>query len=133
MARLEHANITVSDLDATADAYASWFGWRVRWQGASIHGGRSIHVGGANDYLRNLFAGGRKAARRKRRIGYGHVGALNHIGVVVDDLDAVERKVVSIGLTPHSHADYEPGRRFYFDDPDGIEFESRTVRLIEAS
>ena len=31
--------------------------------------------------------------------------------------------VVAAGLTPFSHADYEPGRRFYFLDPDGIEYE----------
>ena len=27
------------------------------------------------------------------------------------------------GYEPFSHADYEPGRRFYFLDRDGIEFE----------
>ena len=27
------------------------------------------------------------------------------------------------GLEPFSHGDYEPGRRFYFLDPDGIEYE----------
>jgi glyoxylase I family protein len=32
--------------------------------------------------------------------------------------------VVAAGLTPFSHADYEPGRLFYFLDPDGIEFEA---------
>ncbi|MEC7669548.1 MAG: VOC family protein, partial [Pseudomonadota bacterium] len=26
-------------------------------------------------------------------------------------------------LIPHNHADYEPGKRFYFDTPDGIEIE----------
>lgn len=122
MARLEHANITVSDLDATADRLCALFGWLRRWEGASIHGGRSIHVGGVNDYLA-IYSRGDEGGAPKAPDSYGHVGALNHIGVVVDDLDAVERKVVSIGLTPHSHADYEPGRRFYFDDPDGIEFE----------
>jgi catechol 2,3-dioxygenase-like lactoylglutathione lyase family enzyme len=50
-------------------------------------------------------------------------GGLNHIGVVVDDLDAVERRVLAAGFETHNHADYEPGRRFYFDDADGIEFE----------
>ncbi len=45
------------------------------------------------------------------------------MGIVVDDLDAVEQRVIAAGLTPTNHDDYEPGRRFYFDDPDGIEFE----------
>lgn len=48
---------------------------------------------------------------------------LNHLGVLVDDLDDTERRVVSAGLTPFNHGDYEPGRRFYFFDPDGIEYE----------
>ena len=32
------------------------------------------------------------------------------------------------GLTPFSHGDYEPGRRFYFFDPDGIEYEVISYR-----
>ena len=47
---------------------------------------------------------------------------LNHIGIEVDDLDAAEARVIAAGLRPFSHADYEPGRRFYFLDPDGIEY-----------
>ena len=46
---------------------------------------------------------------------------LNHVGLVVDDLAAAE--AVAAGLVPFNHADYEPGRRFYFFDWDGIEFE----------
>jgi hypothetical protein len=39
------------------------------------------------------------------------------------DLGAIERKVIARGLAPFNHADYEPGRRFYFFDEDGIEYE----------
>ena len=38
-------------------------------------------------------------------------------------LAEAEARVTSAGYAPHSHADYEPGKRFYFDGPDGIEFE----------
>ena len=31
--------------------------------------------------------------------------------------------VVEAGFKPINHADYEPGRRFYFHDHDGIEYE----------
>ena len=51
------------------------------------------------------------------------VGGLNHIGIVVDDLGAMEERVIAAGLKPHSHQDYEPGRRFYFHDRDRIEYE----------
>ena len=40
-----------------------------------------------------------------------------------DDLDAADERVRAAGFEPHSHADYEPGRRFYFHDADGIEWE----------
>ena len=54
---------------------------------------------------------------------YDTTGALNHIGVTVDDLDAAETLVKAQGFTPVNHADYEPGRRFYFRDHDGVEYE----------
>jgi hypothetical protein len=50
-------------------------------------------------------------------------GHVNHIGIVVDDLDEIERRVKSIGFEPHIHADYEPWRRFYFYDDTGLEIE----------
>ena len=56
MARLEHLNVTVRDPDVTAAMLVDLFGWRVRWQGAAIHGGRSVHVGGADSYLA-VYAG----------------------------------------------------------------------------
>jgi hypothetical protein len=31
-------------------------------------------------------------------------------------------------LRPFAHADYAPGRRFYFLDPDGIEYEVVSYR-----
>ena len=54
---------------------------------------------------------------------YTQMGGLNHIGVVVQDIKAIEKKVSDAGFTPHNHGDYEPGLRFYFDGPDGIEYE----------
>lgn len=119
MARLEHANITVSDPAATAGMLGRLFGWRIRWQGDAIHDGHTIHVGGDDDYIAVYSMGATETAAQS----YGSVGALNHIGVVVEDLDATEALVAAEGLTPHNHADYEPGRRFYFHDRDGIEWE----------
>jgi predicted enzyme related to lactoylglutathione lyase len=51
------------------------------------------------------------------------VNGLNHIGVVVDDLDAIEARVKAEGFEAYSHDDYEPGRRFYCSDNTGLEFE----------
>ena len=118
--KLEHLNVTVSDPDRTAVMLINLFGWKIRWRGDAIHGGESIHVGSDDDYIA-IYRLDPEAAP----IGdhYRRVGGLNHIGVVVDDIDAAEARVKALGFEPHSHADYEPGRRFYFDDADGIEFE----------
>ncbi len=119
-ARIEHLNITVPDPDATAAWLCDVFGWHVRWQGDAIHGGRSLHVGADDTYLAIYNPGGALEAATN---SYTRVAGLNHVGVVVDDLDAVEAKVTAAGFKTHSHADYEPGRRFYFHDADGIEYE----------
>jgi len=65
----------------------------------------------------------RETPARDELASYDRLNGLNHLGIVVDDLDDAEERVTAAGLTPRSHADYEPGRRFYFDDADGLEFE----------
>ena len=120
MTRLEHVNITVADPATSADLLCRLFGWRIRWQGPGMTTGRTIHVGGDDSYVA-LFTYG--DARPSREESYRTIAGLNHIAVVVDDLDATEARVKAAGLTPMNHADYEPGRRFYFDTPDGIEIE----------
>lgn len=117
--RIEHVNVTVTDPERVAALMTALFDWRVRWSGPARDCGRSIHVGSEDHYVA-LYTGDRE-----------HYGAedfakgrpLNHIGIVVDDLDAVERRVIAAGLQPFAHADYAPGRRFYFLDYDGIEYE----------
>lgn len=113
---LEHVNITVSDIDRSAALLAQLMGWRIRWRGPSQLGGETIHVGGDDDYIAVYTRG---TVPRPFAKGV----PLNHVGLVVDDLDAAEAVVTAAGLEPFNHADYEPGRRFYFFDWDGIEFE----------
>lgn len=120
--RIEHVNLTVSDCDRAARLMETLFGWSVRWQGPARDAGRTVHVGSPDHYLALYTARDLGAVRLPK----GH--PLNHVGVEVDDLDAVERRVMEAGLTPFSHGDYEPGRRFYFLDRDGIEFEVVSYR-----
>ena len=121
MATLEHVNLTVSDITATGRWLGAVFGWRERWKGGSIHNGTTAHVGDATSYIA-LYTPPDGPGQRSDE-SYFVRGGLNHVAVVVDDLDAVEARVRAAGFAPHSHADYEPGRRFYFDDHDGIEWE----------
>ena len=121
--RIEHVNLTVSDPDRAARLMHSLFGWHVRWSGPARDGGRTVHVGSARDYLA-LHAPADGAAA----VPFGKARPLNHVGVEVDDLDAAEARVRAAGLAPFGHDDYDPGRRFYFLDPDGIEFEVVSYR-----
>lgn len=119
---LEHANVTVTDPDTTAALLCDLFDWEVRWSGPALAGGHTVHVGEAGNgqtYVAVYTVDGTSGSHTRRPVP----GNLNHLGIVVDDLDAVETKVIAAGLFPHSHSDYDPGRRFYFDDNDGIEYE----------
>ena len=122
--RIEHVNVTVSDPDRVAKLMESVFGWEVRWQGPSMAGGRTIHVGTDRHYVAVYTDPSRTYSDQDFTKGR----PLNHIGIEVDALDETEARVIAAGLVPFSHGDYEPGRRFYFLDPDGIEYEVVSYR-----
>ncbi len=117
---LEHINITVSNPGKTAERLSALFGWTIRWSGKATNSGHTVHVGGKNSYLAVYSKGSPSQPER----GEGkHAKGLNHVGVVVDDLEKVERRVNRAGFETYNFGEYEPGRRFYFRDSDGIEFE----------
>jgi catechol 2,3-dioxygenase-like lactoylglutathione lyase family enzyme len=119
-ASLEHVNITVSDPKATAAVLIDLFDWKIRWEGVGMKTGYTVHVGTDTGYVA-LFSFGDPAEIKGDH--FYLKGALNHIGITVDDLDTTEAKVKAAGFETHSHADYEPGQRFYFNDHDGVEYE----------
>ena len=119
-AQLEHANFTVSDPAATAAWMQDVFGWHIRWEGDAMAGGHTKHVGTEDRYVA-LYNPGRTAEAKAS--SYHTLGGLNHVAVVVEDIDATEKAVQAHGFVPKNHADYEPGQRFYFHDADGIEYE----------
>ncbi|MEO9463380.1 MAG: VOC family protein [Marinomonas sp.] len=114
--QLEHANISVTDPERSADLFIKLCGWHERWRGPSQKHGSTIHVGNENAYLA-LYTGDHVTG------DYSKGAPLNHLAFTVDDLDAAEKVVAHAGLKPFGHDDYDPGRRFYFFDWDGIEFE----------
>ena len=119
-AMLEHVNFTVVDPDSTAQMLMAVFEWTIRWAGPSKDAGYSVHVGTSDLYV---------ALYTPVEIGsntintYTTRGGLNHIGILVEDLDGTEQRVLEAGYEPHSHQTYDPGSRFYFYNEDGIEFE----------
>lgn len=117
--QLEHINLVVRDAHATAALFCRLFGWDIRWQGQFADGSDVVHVGGTHSYV---------ALNSSVQVGPApesnhHINGLNHLGVSVSDLDAVEKTVKDEGFSPYSYGDYEPGRRFYFATTDGIEIE----------
>ena len=119
-ARLEHVNITVIDIDKTASMLCKLFDWRIRWSGASLGDGKSVHVGNEDEYVALYSA---KTPASETYNNYNSQAGLNHVGIVVADIDATERTVKKLGFETYSHGDYEPGKRFYFRDENAIEFE----------
>jgi predicted enzyme related to lactoylglutathione lyase len=117
---LEHANVCVADPHATAAWMEKVFGWHIRWEGPAIHGGYSVHVGNKDSYIA-LYSPPEDIKEPLPR--YANKGALNHLALIVEDLDRAEEAVKEAGFTPINHADYEPGRRFYFLDSEGVEYE----------
>lgn len=114
--QLEHVNITVTDPERSARLFQKLCGWHERWRGPSQLGGWTIHVGDETAYLAIY-------TNERAKGGFAKGVPLNHVGLLVDDLDSAEQVVIEHGLKPFGHGDYEPGRRFYFFDWDGIEFE----------
>lgn len=113
---LEHVNLSVTDPERSARLMQDLCGWKERWRGPSQKYGWSLHVGAAHDYIA-FYTGDHVKG------GYLKGAPLNHVALTVDDLEAAEQVVITHGLKPFGHDDYEPGKRFYFFDWDGIEFE----------
>ena len=120
-ALFEHVNMTVSNPDKTAEMLSKLFGWHVRWSGPSLGGGRTVHVGTDTHYVA-LYTP-QETELNAVDGSFEQVGAVNHLGILVDDLDAAEQRVLAAGIKTHSHQVYEPGARFYFHDADNIEYE----------
>ena len=122
--RLEHVNISVRDPHKTAAMLGEVFGWKIRWEGAAMAGGFTVHVGTEDDYIA-LYRPGNPDQMVEIEDGRASQtrGMLNHVAIVVDDLDAAEARILASGFKTLNHGDYEPGRRFYFYDGDRIEYE----------
>ncbi len=120
---LEHANITVPDVDAAiAFLRALDPALQVRRDVTPTGSHRWVHVGTETSYIA-LQAPHLDATPEEARPAYENHG-VNHLGWVVDDLDAVVQRLEAGGYRrgitgqPHPHR-----RRVYFYDPAGFEWE----------
>jgi len=124
-AQLEHVNVTCADPDHTAKMLVELFGWHIRWSGAAKNGGYTVHVGTDAHYIALYRPLGDLVVGVDT---YHSLSSVNHIGVVVPDLEQADQNITAAGYTTYSHQDYEPGRRFYFRDHDNIEYEVVSYR-----
>ncbi len=121
---LEHANITIEDIDKTVRFLVTAFPhFEVRGKGESETDGvirKWLHIGTDKTYIALEQISSEKTGSRTP---YQDTG-INHIGFVVDDLDPLTTRLKNEGYTesisvePHSHR-----KRAYFYDGDSIEYE----------
>ncbi len=119
-ASIEHLNLSASDPDKLAEQLCQLFNWQVRWSGASMDDGYTVHVGGSNSYIA-IYKNNNLVENRQR--GHSTIHNLNHIGVVVDDLKKLRQRSEELDLSPFNDRDYEPCKSFYCHLIDGLELE----------
>ena len=119
--RLEHANLSVRDVDAAVRFVTAAFpDFRVRREGFR-NGRRWLHVGTDDTYLALNEA---TAVPAEAWEPYSGKPGLNHLGYEVDDVEALRARLVAAGFeestVPNSHPHR---RRVYFYDADGNDWE----------
>jgi catechol 2,3-dioxygenase-like lactoylglutathione lyase family enzyme len=121
--QLEHANITVMDLDRAVEFFTTAFPhFVVRGGGEADRGTwkeRWLHLGTDSMYIALVEPSIASRAERRPERETG----INHVGFVVDDVNDIMQKMERAG---HKHAlvDERPARRrLYVTDDDGITWE----------
>lgn len=123
MTQLEHANITVPDIDAAIrflQIVAPDFS--VRRDGLAEQGYRWVHFGNDHSYiaLQAAHIGVRASDALEPYINYG----VNHLGLRIDDAASVEAKLIEAGYRQNGPMINDTHRRrLYFYDEAGLEWE----------
>lgn len=119
VAYLEHANVTVPDIDA-AIAFLKIVEpqFKIRHDAIAEGGFRWVHIGTDDSYiaLEEPHSGGEA---QKTRQSY-HDRGVNHLAWVVEDFDAVVQRLEAQGYRKGIPVDAHPHRKraYYFDSAD---------------
>lgn len=122
---VEHANVTVRDLDEVKDLLLCALpGWRVRGEGRlDWFGHRSIrwlHVGTEQSYIALQSGGGEGVHPDWRSSALG----TKHIGIVVPSLNETLQRLAAAGYTPDHWGGAHPFRKSaYVMAREGLQFE----------
>ena len=119
--RLEHVNITATDVDATVQFFRTAMPeLKIRGEGTGEVCKRWVHLGTSTSFIAIEDRGVREAGPH---VAYRHPG-VNHLGFVVADSGAVSRRLRAAGYREGEHSlDHRFRSRYYFYDPDGVEVE----------
>ena len=123
MTQLEHANITVPDIDAVLRFLSlAAPDFTVRRDGTAEQGYRWVHVGNDQGYiaLQAAHVGAKPVAPNDTYVNFG----VNHLGMIIDDAAAVEASLVGAGYRRNGPTIHDSHRcRLYFYDDAGLEWE----------
>ena len=120
--RLEHANLSVRDVEATIRFLTTAFHeFRIRGEGTNRDGTRWAHVGTNDTYIALNQA---KADSERDRMPYRGEPGLNHLAYEVDDVESLRLRLKAAGYRDSTVPNAHPHRkRVYFYDPDGNDWE----------
>jgi catechol 2,3-dioxygenase-like lactoylglutathione lyase family enzyme len=120
--RIEHANITVRDIEATTRFLLTAFPeFRVRCASARSEESRWAHVGTEQHYIALNEA---TAESAEEWAPYSGKPGVNHLGFEVDDVEAVRLRLTGAGYRDSTPPNGHPfRRRVYFADADGNDWE----------
>ncbi|MDO6497860.1 VOC family protein [Photobacterium sanguinicancri] len=117
---VEHANITIKDIDHTITFLQTAIPeFNVRHRGYN-EAYRWCHIGTQDSYLALQEVLDRTQVDRNPYVDIG----INHVGLVIDDVDAAKVRLLAAGYVQNDLATDHPWRkRIYFFDQDGVEWE----------
>ncbi len=120
--RIEHANITVSDIKGMVRFLKTAFpDFIIRHEGVKAEGRSWVHVGTDEIY----FALEESAETAKnQRSPYAETPGMNHIAFEVDNVDVIKERLEKAGFRDSTVDNNHPYRkRIYFFDPEGNDWE----------
>lgn len=120
---IEHLNLVVTDLNNSLKFYQAAFpDWKVRGGGSDEWYGKArqwLHFGDDNQYLALSDHG-----EGNNRDLKGDTPGLAHFAFVVNNLEALQQRLLDAGFTPsHFGNPTQHRQNVYFIDPDGFEVE----------
>ena len=120
--RLEHANLSVRDVEAMIRFLMTAFPeFRIRGEGTSLNGIRWVHVGTHDTYIVLNQA---KTDSAAHWIPYSGEPGVNHLAYEVDDVESLRVRLKSAEYRDSTVPNAHPHRkRVYFYDPEGNDWE----------